>query len=278
MRLTEMIRYHRLLLVAVILMGCNSVFYYPLKQHVFDPQDVGLTYEDRWIESSDGVRFHAWYFPATKSPLGTILFLHGNAENISTHFASIAWLPAEGYNVLAIDYRGYGKSEGRASLDGIKQDVEAGISSLLKTPDQKIIILGQSLGGSLAIYAAGTSRQRDQIAAVIAESPFAGYRQIVRDKLSTSWITILFKYPLSWLISDRYSPLKAVRRISPTPLFLIHGDIDEIVPVRHSEELFAVAGEPKTLWIVKGKQHNRCIEDADYKRRVLEFLRNNTTR
>src|SRR5438128_400135 len=78
----------------------------------------------RW-RAEDGLELYGWFLPAKGSPLGTILHLHGNAENISTHFAGVAWMPARGFNVFVFDYRGYGASEGQPDLEGAQKDIDA---------------------------------------------------------------------------------------------------------------------------------------------------------
>ena len=108
----------RLLLIGLLsvgLLGCNGVFFVPYRAHVQTPKQLGLAYEDVYFQAGDGTLLHAWFLPAESKALGTILFLHGNAENISTHIMSVRWLPARGFNVLLLDYRGYGASGGVAS-------------------------------------------------------------------------------------------------------------------------------------------------------------------
>ena len=114
-----------LLLIPMLLLfvaGCTSQFFIPMQQHVRTPTDIGLTYDNIGFESSDGTSLHGWWLPANGRAKATILFLHGNAENISTHIGSVHWLPAAGYNVFLFDYRGYGKSAGAVELDGIMRD------------------------------------------------------------------------------------------------------------------------------------------------------------
>ena len=77
------------------------------------------------LAAPDGTKLHAWFLPAGGTARGTVLHLHGNAANVSNHLPLVAWMPARGYNVLMLDYRGFGKSEGRPTLDGIVEDALA---------------------------------------------------------------------------------------------------------------------------------------------------------
>ena len=84
------------LAMLVALSGCTGLFFQPLKEHVADPRAFGFTYEDVALDAADGTLLHGWFFPAEGERLGSLLFLHGNAENVSTHFASVAWLAEAG--------------------------------------------------------------------------------------------------------------------------------------------------------------------------------------
>ncbi|MEQ1814714.1 MAG: alpha/beta fold hydrolase, partial [Candidatus Nitrotoga sp.] len=162
----------KLLLLTALLSGCTNLFFHPHRILVDTPDKFGLTYQTEKIKAADGTLLNAWFLPAqNNSPQpkikpeakATILFLHGNAENISTHFRSVAWLSLEGFNVLALDYRGYGESKGKPALAGMQLDIDAAMRHLLahKNADpNKIIIFGQSLGGALAIYYTAHSAYR----------------------------------------------------------------------------------------------------------------------
>ena len=105
------------LLALMCLSGCTAttaLLFYPQDHHVRTPHDLALDYQDVWLTAADGTRLHAWWLPAVggNSKTPTVLHLHGNAENISTHIQSVAWLPLEGVNVLMLDYRGFGLSVG----------------------------------------------------------------------------------------------------------------------------------------------------------------------
>jgi fermentation-respiration switch protein FrsA (DUF1100 family) len=262
-------------LMTVVLAGCNGLFFFPYRAQVRTPDTLGLAYEDVYFPASDGTRLHAWFLPGGAAAQGTVLFLHGNAENISTHIMSVRWLPARGFNVFLPDYRGYGESAGEPSLDGIQDDVDSALRTLLARPGvepNRIVVFGQSLGGSIAVYNVAHSPYRRHIRGLAVESAFASYRGIAREKLAAFWLTWPLQYPLSWLVSDRYSPAHAVADVSPIPLLIIQGDRDPIVPVGHARQLFKLAREPKQLWIVPGGGHIQAFEYPGYRDRFVRWL------
>jgi len=263
------------LIFPVLLSACTNVFFQPQQIQYLTPDKIGLAYEDVYFSSADGVRLHGWMLPAQGRAKGTVLFLHGNAENISTHIASVHWLPAQHYNVFLPDYRGYGSSEGVPSLAGIQDDINSAMSYLLHRSDidhERIVILAQSLGGALAIYNIAHSPYREQIKALITESAFSGYRGIVREKLDSFWLTWPLQWPLSLTVNDDYSPLPVVGRVSPIPLLIIHGDKDNVVPLNHGEALYAAAAQPKEMWVVTGGGHIEAFRHKKYQAQLLDYL------
>ncbi len=112
-------------------------------------------------------------------------------------------------------------------MEGVQDDVDSALRTLLARPDvnpDRIVVFGQSLGGAIAIYNIAHSPYRRHIRGLAVESAFASYRGIAREKLAAFWLTWPLQYPLSWLVSDRYSPAGAVADISPIPLLIIQGD------------------------------------------------------
>ena len=111
------LRFLGLITFAVILLSsCSSLFYYPSKGRLFyDPQAMGYAVpEDIYFTDTEQRKLHGWWFPAQKSPAkATIVFFHGNAENLTAHFLHLAWITAESYNLFIFDYPGYGLSEGK---------------------------------------------------------------------------------------------------------------------------------------------------------------------
>ena len=264
-----------LLLFAVLFSGCTKLFFHPHSLLIDTPDKYGLEYQIENFLAADGTPLNAWFLPAKGVAKATVLFLHGNAENISTHFRSIAWMPAEGFNVLAFDYRGYGASEGTPSMAGMQLDIDAAMRSLLAhkgVDPNRIVILGQSLGGSLAIHYMAHSAYRVNVRAVIIDSAFYDYRQIAREKLASSYITWLFQW-LPWLtVNNDYSPSASIAALSPLPLLLIQGDQDVVVPLHHSQQLFERAGEPKERWVVSGAGHTQSLNNEVVRKRLLEYL------
>ncbi len=262
-------------LLSFSLLGCGNVFFFPHHEHVQTPAQLGLKYEDVHFNAADGTRLHGWFLPAQGRALGTILFLHGNAENISTHIMSVRWLPARGFNVFLLDYRGYGSSEGKPTFEGVQDDAESALKMLIARPGvdaSRIVVFGQSLGGAIAVHRVAHTSYRENIRALVVESAFSGYRRITREKLADFWLTWPLQWPLSWTISDKYNPSKAVADISPIPLLIIHGDQDPIVPVHHGQRLFELAREPKQLWIVQGGNHIQAFQSQSYRDRFVTCL------
>ncbi len=264
-----------LLFLWLSLNGCTHVFFQPHKVHVQTPDKLGLAYEDVYFKASDGIPLHGWFLPAQNKALGTVLFLHGNAENISTHIMSVRWLPAKGFNVFLLDYRGYGASDGAPTLPGVQDDIDSALRVLLSRRDvdtNRIVIFGQSLGGALAVYYVSHSSYRQHIRALAVESAFSSYRQIAREKLAGFWLTWPLQWPLSWTVSDEYSPSRVVMDIAPIPLLIIHGDQDSIVPLHHGQRLFELAREPKQLWIIPGGGHIQAFQKIEYRDRFVAYL------
>lgn len=262
-----------LIFILFILDGCTALFFYPDKRQYINPNLLYYKREDIFFETTDKVKLHGWFFPS-KDNKATIIFLHGNAENIGTHVNSVLWLIEEGYNVFAFDYRGYGKSDGIPTVLGVHVDAESAIEYILKKDgiNKNIIIFGQSLGGAIAITTVANSNFKDKIKGIIVESSFAGYRSVAKDKISDFWFKKILGYPLIFLINDDFSPEYYVEQISPIPILFLHGCDDKIVFCYHSKTLFDKAKEPKKIIIKEDAQHINVSRRDDVRKEILSFL------
>ena len=264
-----------ILLAFVFNTGCASLLFYPQKEYVNNPLLNKFSYEDVYFESSDGFKLHGWLIRTNVKSRGTILFLHGNAENISTHINSVLWLIPEGYDVFAFDYRGYGKSEGTPTLRGVHLDAEAALNKVLNMPGinkERIFVFGQSIGGAIAVHTVATLPDKGAIKALIIDSVFSGYRFIAREKLAGMVMTWPLQYPLSYLFDDHYSAVRWIKEITPVPVLVIHGNEDRIVPVHHASILYEEALDPKGFWRVIGVGHIQSLAVKEIREKYLEYL------
>jgi len=262
---------------ALLQSGCSSLFFFPDRTTYITPDRLNLTHENIYLDTTDGETLHGWWLPAEGQPKGTVYFLHGNAQNISSHLLNVAWLPAEGYNVFTIDYRGYGKSTGAPDIEGALHDSETGLRWLTNQPDVEntpIFLLGQSLGGALGLALASEWVQRNEtpeLNGVVLDGTFSGFRGIAREKLSNFWLTWPFQIPLGWTIPDEYEGVDQIANISPVPIMVIHSVRDGIIPFHHGQALYEAASEPKQF-LQTDTPHGATFVIPAYKNAVLEFL------
>lgn len=266
-----------LALVVSLLMqaGCSGLFFYPDQNVYITPDRLNLSYEDVYLKTGDGETLHGWWLPSEGDAKGHIYFLHGNAQNISSHLMNVAWLPERGYNVFLIDYRGYGQSTGAPDIEGTLHDAETGLRWLVNNRESKpIALLGQSLGGALGIALASEWGQRNEepaLNAVVLDGTFSGFRAIAREKLSEFWLTWPLQAPLSWTIPDDYEGTDYIAGISPTPVMVIHSVRDGIIPFHHGQTLFEAASEPREF-LQADTPHAATFVIPAYRDRVIEFL------
>lgn len=233
--------------------GCASVW---LDRLIFLPDTTvprpppGV--EERWITTRDNVRIHAWYVPA-RDARATLVWSHGNAGNIAGRVDVALALAARGVDVLAYDYRGYGRSEGRPSEAGVYLDAEAAYDS---AGDLPIVCFGESLGGAVSIHLASVR----PCAGVAVVSTWTTLRDVARSHYG----------PLAALVGDRFDSLARIGTLS-VPVFVAHGDRDEVVPFALGERLFAAAREPKRFLRIAGAHHNDVFESTRLLDAIAEF-------
>jgi len=214
------------------------------------PSDVGMDYEDVYIETTDGVTLHGWFIAGRSSQV--LLFFHGNAGNISHRLDSIRQFQDLGLSVFIIDYRGYGQSEGRTTERGIYRDADAAWLYLIEDRGlvaSDILIFGRSLGASVA---ARLAAQHEPLA-LIVESSFTSVPDIAQDLYP--WL------PARWLSRLSHATRDYVRDVQ-CPILVVHSRDDEIIPFHHGEEIYASANEPRTLLAIRGTHNDAFLQDA----------------
>jgi fermentation-respiration switch protein FrsA (DUF1100 family) len=239
----------------VVLVGAMGCLFYPWIENFFafcpdrsfeaTPAHWGLAAEDVYFESADGTRLHGWFFPGPhKAPM--ILFSHGNGGNVSHRLENVGLLLDRGLRVFIYDYRGYGKSSGRPSEDGIYQDAVAAYDYLVshkQISPSHIISFGRSLGACAAIEVA----RKRKIRSLIIESAFTSTKEMAKQML-------VFRL-LSPCLPTHFNNLGKIREVH-VPKLMIHGDADEVVPFSMGERLYAAAPDPKRFYSIPGAGHN----------------------
>lgn len=266
------------LLLALALSGCTHLFFFPMRQQVMSPAQFSLSSHDINLVAADGTKLFAWHLPAEK-PQGVVCFFHGNAENISTHIANVAWLPPAHYEVLLTDYRGYGASSGKPAFPEVFDDVRAALDWCLargQELDVPVFAFGQSLGAALLLDVAAQPPYRGALAGVIADSGFSNYRRIAREAMSHSWLLWPLQYPLSWLITPDHDPEDAVQDLGGLPLLVMHSGDDATVRDTHARRILHAAHDPKCFLRTHGS-HNAALNPnfpggATYRAALLDFL------
>lgn len=265
------------LTISFLLSACSSPFFYPDQWIRLTPDKLGLDYRDVMLEAQDGTRIHAWHLLPATSPKGVILVLHGNAENISTHIHSVAWLAEAGYELLLLDYREFGESQGSASLPEVFEDIDAAARWLEQRGQSAGIPrywLGQSIGASLSSYYL-SEHPVEGLEAVILDTPFASYRRLGREKFSEFWLTWPFQYPLSWLIDDRFSPERKAANWPQLPLLVFSSRNDGVVPTHHTRALLEQLPHDASVpveFVETNGSHIGTYQNPAYRQITLDFL------
>lgn len=257
--------------------GCSSMLFYPEPGLPFTPEKAHLQYRDVTLTAADGTQLHGWWLPAKEGVevKGTVLHLHGNGGNLAWHLGGSWWLPEQGYQVLMLDYRGYGLSQGEPSLPSIYQDVDAAFDWLGKSPQvqgKPLVVLGQSIGGALGVhYLAEHPEQRSRLKALILDGTPASYRDVARYTLGTSWLTWPFKTPLSWLIPDSDSAIKGLPQLKGTPMLIFQSMDDTLVPLDNGISLYQAAPLPRVLQLTRGG-HVQTFADPTWRQVMVRYL------
>lgn len=266
-----------LVLALLLLQGCSSLLFYPQRQLPFTPERAGLAYRDVQLTAADGTRLHAWWLPAKPGVAvkGTVLHLHGNGGNLATHLGGSYWLPEQGYQVLMLDYRGYGLSEGAPKLPDVYQDVDAAFAWLATAPEvqgKPLVLLGQSLGGAIAVhYLAEHGLQRERLSALVLDGVPASYREVARFTLGNTWLTWPLQVPLSWFVPDGDSAIQAIGGLQGLPLLIYHSIDDAVVPLSNGVRLYQAAPPPRVFQPTRGG-HVHTFADPTWRQVMLLFM------
>lgn len=235
--------------------------FYPDDYEYAHPASLGHALNELWI----GKRLHAWHVLPARQPLSLVVHLHGNAQNMTSHFMGVRFLLEMGYALLTFDYRGYGRSPGTPTLQGIQDDAREVFTHVFAHPDSfgtSVFAFGQSMGGyTLGRVLPGFPGLKGAVIEAALISFYDLFRQV---------------YPSMECAVPRegFSALDTVG-LSEVPKLFIHGTADEVVPYEHSLRLHEHAAEPKDILILDGVGHLDAVmseQSGLYRQRIQSFL------
>jgi fermentation-respiration switch protein FrsA (DUF1100 family) len=227
------------------------------------PASYGLPYSPLTLATSDGERLRVWHLQRADAR-AQILYFHGNGGNLSVWADILVGLWRRGFDVIAVDYRGYGRSTGRPSEAGLYRDVDAAVGLVhgrVRLANRPLLYWGRSLGATMAAYAASTRAPEG----VVLEAGFPSVRSVLEGN-PLMWM-------LSWLSSYRFPTAEWMRSVK-APTLVIHGDADSVIPFRLGQRLHDGITGPKQFVTIRGGDHNDAIppDAAAYWKAVDDFL------
>jgi len=224
--------------------------------------------EEVTFPSGDNTLYGYWVESSGSRPGLAILYCHGNKHNLDEYWDRVLLMHRLGTNLLIFDYRGFGRSEGTSSEEGIYRDADAALSFVHSRgfSSDSIVVIGYSLGNVPAIYLAS---ERIKPRALISEAPFASSSSLTQGSLGLD-------LPAGWLTEGRFDNADRIKRIS-TPFMLIHGSADDFVRWRdNGRVIFENAHEPKKLILVEGGNHTDLpdrLGDSLYLASIEQWIR-----
>jgi fermentation-respiration switch protein FrsA (DUF1100 family) len=229
-----------------------------------DWRPAGLAVEDVWLRTADNVKLHAWWI-AGKGAEFTFLAFHGNAANVPNRADIYRFLSSVPANVLALEYRGYGRSEGAPSEAGLYRDAEAAYNYLVGErgiPPNRII----AFGGSLGTVVAADLAAKLPVGGVVLEAPFPSAKAVARRMYP-------FVPGLGFVARSKFDTAAKLARIH-VPILVVHCALDPTLPFAFGEQVYRLAGEPKFFLRVEGQCHEEAALSApvEYRAQLVAFL------
>lgn len=234
--------------------GCSfDSTFFPIDER--PDENIFASRENIVLESADGKSIHHVFIKPASDAKATIFVFHGSGSKVSNWLKLLEPLVDNDYQLFLMEYRGFGESEGQAGHEAVAADAHRALLYLVDRQDvknKKLLVLGQSYGGQLAINVA--AEYPTHVDALITEGAFSSFKDIAT--YSTPWIARLFT---SIFFSGPYSAAKLIERVS-APTLIIHSQDDSVVPFYMGEELYRLAGGWKEFWAISGKHTDALID------------------
>lgn len=235
----------------------------PSRDVLKTPADLGIPYEQCFIDTRDGCRLAAWHL-CPENPLGSIVYFHGSTGNLGILSELLSLFYRSGLQVFAVDYRGYGWSTGVPSEKGVFEDAASTVAYFdanFRKFQVPVVYWGRSLGGCIASFAA----KRLPPNGLILETTFPSKVSLMEEYPQLRRFNLFARYRLetaSFLVDHDF------------PILILHGDKDRTVPLKQGQILYHQLSEPKEFWTVPGAGHIdiHMVDSKRYMRKVIEFV------
>jgi len=221
----------------------RNLLYHP-SDNSYQRDEINFDYKEIFIQNKKGIKLKAWLHEKDLVNKKTIIFFHGNAGNLRNRNYKLNELSKFDVNFLIVAYRGFSGNQGKPSEQGLYEDARSTLDwlKIKGVKEKNLILYGESLGTAVAIETA----QNKDLAGIILESPF------------TSMVELAQKYypvlPVKFLLKDKYETIKKLPNIN-SPLLVLHGKLDDIVPFSMGKKLFEKANEPKFKYFIDDDDH-----------------------
>ncbi len=234
----------------------RNLLYYPSVNN-YSGEKLNFSIEKVKIKTKDDIELLSWYYAKDSKNYKTILFLHGNAGTLENRIYKINHLKNMNVNFLIIAWRGFSGNKGKPTEKGLYEDAKSAIRWLKNKgiDEENIIIYGESLGTGVATEIA----QNKNFAGVILETPFTSMVSVGKTKYPF--------FPVSFLLKDKYESDKKIKNIK-SPILIMHGEVDTLVPFWMGKELYNLANDPKYSYFSEYDDHM-----MEYNEKLLNELK-----
>ena len=244
-----------LIIVIILFIFQRNLLYHPSENNYFGDQ-LKVSIEKIRVKTNDEVELLGWFHKKDLKNFKTIIFFHGNAGSLENRIHKINHFKDININFLIVAWRGFSENQGKPSEKGLYEDGESSIKWLNKKgiKNENIILYGESLGTGIATHLA----QNNNFAGVILESPFTSMIDAAKN--------VYPYFPINILLKDKYENDKKIKNIK-SPILIMHGEKDKIVPFWMGKKLYELANKPKYSYFPKNDNHM-----MEYNKNLIETL------